>query len=109
MFKTTLTAIFLAITLALQVAGLPKPVTGDSRKPDRFFLLKYLNLTLPLPAKLSALALITETLHILYIHLKLIQFHFQLLVFYKHNWISHSNIKRQEGAIPRPASRRDNT
>jgi len=28
MFKTTLTAIFLAITLALQVVGLPKPVTG---------------------------------------------------------------------------------
>lgn len=28
MFKTALTAIFLAITLALQVVGLPKPVTG---------------------------------------------------------------------------------
>jgi len=28
MFKTTLTAIFMAITLALQVFGLPKPLTG---------------------------------------------------------------------------------
>jgi len=28
MFKTSITAIFLAITLALQVIGLPKPVTG---------------------------------------------------------------------------------
>jgi hypothetical protein len=28
MFKTAITAIFLAITLALQVIGLPKPVTG---------------------------------------------------------------------------------
>ncbi len=28
MFKTTLTAIFLAITLSLQIAGLPKLVTG---------------------------------------------------------------------------------
>lgn len=38
MFKTILTAIFLAITLALQIIGLPKPVTGVAVNAIYIFL-----------------------------------------------------------------------